>query len=57
MFDAILADTGIGVILTGVRMPRTNAITKRWVRACRRELLDRTLIWNRHLLHEYHRAT
>jgi putative transposase len=29
-----------------------NAIMERWVRTCRRELLDRTLIWNqRHLLH------
>ena len=31
---------------------RGNAIMERWVQACRRELLDRTLIWNqRHLLH------
>jgi putative transposase len=29
-----------------------NAIMERWVRTCRHELLDRTLIWNqRHLLH------
>jgi hypothetical protein len=29
-----------------------NSIMERWVRSCRRELLDRTLIWNqRHLLH------
>jgi transposase InsO family protein len=29
-----------------------NAIMERWVRTCRRELLDRTLILNqRHLLH------
>jgi putative transposase len=29
-----------------------NAIMERWLRTCRRELLDRTLIWNqRHLLH------
>ncbi|MFB4308612.1 integrase core domain-containing protein [Actinomadura sp. GTD37] len=29
-----------------------NALTERWVQTCRRELLDRTLIWNqRHLLH------
>ena len=29
-----------------------NAIMERWVRSCRRQLLDRTLIWNqRHLLH------
>ncbi|MFE6498267.1 integrase core domain-containing protein, partial [Streptomyces sp. NPDC057747] len=33
-------------------MPRMNSITERWVQSCRRELLDRTLIWNqRHLLH------
>ena len=37
-------------MLTGVRMPRMNAIMERWVQTCRRELLDRTLIWNeRHL--------
>jgi hypothetical protein len=30
---------------------RSNAIMERWVRTCRRELLDRTLIYNqRHLL-------
>jgi hypothetical protein len=29
-----------------------NAIMERWVQTCRRELLDRTLIWNqRHLIH------
>jgi transposase InsO family protein len=51
-FDAVFADTGIRVVLTGVRMPRMNAIMERWVQTCRRELLDRTLIWNqRHLLH------
>ncbi|MFB4298586.1 integrase core domain-containing protein [Actinomadura sp. NTSP31] len=38
-------------MLTGVRMPRMNAVMERWVQTCRRELLDRTLIWNqRHLL-------
>ncbi len=52
LFDAILADAGVEVVLTGVRMPRMNAIMERWVQTCRRELLDRTLIWNqRHLLH------
>lgn len=50
LFDAILADTGIKVVLTGIRMPRMNAIMERWVRTCRRELLDRTLIWNPHHL-------
>jgi transposase InsO family protein len=52
MFDAILADAGIAVVLSGVQVPRMNAIMERWVRTCRRELLDRTLIYNqRHLLH------
>lgn len=33
-------------------MLRMNSIMECWVRTCRRELLDRTLIWNeRHLLH------
>ncbi len=52
MFDTILADAGITVVLSGIRVARMNAIMERWVRSCRRELLDRTLIWNqRHLLH------
>ena len=52
LFDAVLADAGIKIVLTGVRMPRMNAIIERRVLTCRRELLDRTLIWNqRHLLH------
>jgi putative transposase len=34
------------------RILRMNSIMERWVQTCRRELLDRTLIWNeRHLLH------
>src|SRR6266487_3889823 len=59
LFDTILADAGIRVVLTGVQMPRMNAIMERWVQTCRRELLDRILIWNqRHLVHalrEYER--
>jgi transposase InsO family protein len=52
LFDAVLRDAGIEVVLSGVQMPRMNAIMERWVQTCRRELLDRTLIWNqRHLLH------
>jgi putative transposase len=51
LFDAILADAGIDVVLSGIRMPKMNSIMERWVQTCRRELLDRTLIWNqRHLL-------
>ncbi len=59
LFDEILADAGITCVLSGVRMPRMNSIMERWIQACRRELLDRTLIWDQaHLLHalrEYER--
>jgi putative transposase len=52
LFDAVLQDAGIKVVLSGVQMPRMNSIMERWVQTCRHELLDRTLIWNqRHLLH------
>ena len=63
LFDAIPADAGIEVVLTGVRIPRMNSIMERWIQACRHELLDRTLIWNQaHLLHalreyEHHHNT
>ncbi|XVQ07365.1 hypothetical protein ACQP1W_32805 [Spirillospora sp. CA-255316] len=52
LFDAVLCDAGIEVVLTGTGMPRMNAVMERRVQTCRHELLDRTLIWNqRHLLH------
>ena len=44
LFDTVLADAGIEVVLSGVRMPRMNSIMERWMQTCRRELLDRTLI-------------
>ena len=56
-FDAVLADAGIRTVLCSVRAPRMNAITERWIGGCRRELLDRTLIWNqshlRRILRQY----
>ena len=59
LFDAVLCDAGVEVVLSGVRMPRMNSIMERWIQACRHELLDRTLIYNQaHLLHalrEYER--
>jgi len=52
LFAAVLKDAGIEIVLSGVQMPRMNAVMERWVQTCRRELLDRTLIWNqRHLLY------
>jgi len=56
-FDAALGDAGIRTVLCSVRAPRMNAIAERWIGGCRRELLDRTLIWNqshlRRILREY----
>ena len=56
-FDAVLADAGIRTVLCNVRTPRMNAIAERWIGGCRRELLDRRLIWNqahlRRILRQY----
>ncbi|MBB5082624.1 integrase core domain-containing protein [Nonomuraea endophytica] len=52
LVNEILAEAGIQTVLIGIRMPRMNSIMERWVQTCRRELLDRCLIWNeRHLRH------
>jgi transposase InsO family protein len=50
-FDAVFQNEGIAIVKTGIRVPRMNSIMERWVRSCRAELLDRTLIVNQaHLL-------
>jgi transposase InsO family protein len=50
-FDAVFQSAGITVIHSAVQAPRMNSIMERWIGSCRRELLDRTLIWNqRHLM-------
>ncbi|RAG82086.1 integrase [Streptacidiphilus pinicola] len=46
LMDQILQSSGIASVLTGVQVPRMNAVMERWVRTLRTELLDRTLIWN-----------
>ena len=57
IFDAILAGAGIRTVLCNVRTPRMNAIAERWIGGCRREPLDRTLVWNqnhlRRILRDY----
>ena len=68
-FDAVLADAGVRTVVCNVRTPRMNAIAERWIGGCRREVLDRTLVWNQahlrqilrqyethHNLHRPHRA-
>src|ERR1035438_6504168 len=42
---------GARIIRAAVQAPRMNSIMERWAGSCRRELLDRTLVWNqRHLM-------
>ena len=61
--EHIMYSAGITTAPSAVRAPRMNAITERWIGGCRRELLDRTLIWNlphpRRILrdHETHHNT
>jgi putative transposase len=58
-FDAVFIAAGVQIVGSGVRVPRMNAIMERWIGTCRRELLDRTLIWSlpqlRRILAEYER--
>ena len=50
-FDAVFQAAGVRVIRSAIQAPRMNSIMERWIGSCRRELLDRTLIWNqRHLM-------
>ena len=56
-FEAVLTGAGIKTVKSVVRAPRMNSIMERWISGCRRELLDRTLIWNpahlRRVLRQY----
>jgi len=50
-FDAAFQAAGVRVVRSAVQAPRMNSIMERWIGSCRRELLDRTLVWNqRHLM-------
>jgi putative transposase len=55
--DAVLTYAGIRTVLCSIQAPRMNAIIERWIGGCRRELLDRTLVWNpahlRRILRQY----
>jgi transposase InsO family protein len=56
-FDEVFRSDGATIIRIPPRTPVANAYAERWVGTVRRELLDRTLIWNRRqldrLLREY----
>src|SRR5690242_18960300 len=50
-FDAVFQAACVRVVHSAVKAPRMNSNMERWIGSCRRELLDRTLIWNRpHLM-------
>jgi len=50
-FDSVFQAAGIRVIRSAVQAPRMNSVMERWIGSCRRERLDRTLVWNqRHLM-------
>jgi hypothetical protein len=51
-FDEVFRAACIRILKKPGSGTRANAIAERWIGGCRRELLDRTLIWNQpHLLH------
>jgi len=49
-FDAVFQAAGVRIVRSGVQAPRMNSVMERWIGSCRRELLDRTLIWNKRYL-------
>jgi putative transposase len=56
-FDNVFRADGATIIRTPIRVPVANTYAERWVGTVRRELCDRTLVWNHHhlerLLDEY----
>ena len=46
-FDEIFSTEGLKILKTPVRTPVANAFAERWIGSIRRELLDRTIIWNK----------
>ena len=51
-FDEIFRTQRIKILKTPVRTPVANAFAERWIATLRRELLDRTIIWNRRQLNK-----
>ncbi len=45
-FDEIFRTEGFKILKTPVRTPVANTFAERWIGSIRRELLDRTIIWN-----------
>jgi hypothetical protein len=50
VFDEVFRSEGLKILKTPVRTPVANSFAERWIGSLRRELLDRTIIWNQHQL-------
>jgi len=51
-FDEVFRTEGFKILKTPVRTPVANSYAERWIGSIRRELLDRTIIWNRRQLQQ-----
>ncbi len=49
-FDEIFRTEALKILKTPVHTPVANTFAERWIGSTRRELLDRTIIWNQHQL-------
>jgi transposase InsO family protein len=49
-FDEVFRTEGFKILKTPVSTPVANASAERWIGSIRRELLDRTIIWNQRQL-------
>lgn len=49
-FDEIFRTEGMKILKSPVKTPVANSFAERWIGTLRRELLDRTIIWNRRQL-------
>ena len=50
-FDEVFRTAGTRIVRSAIQTPQMNSVMERWIGSCRRELLDRTLVWNqRHLM-------
>ena len=49
-FDEVFCSEGFKILKTPIQTPVANAFAERWIGTLRRELLDRTIIWNQRQL-------
>ena len=45
-FDEVFRAGGTRIVRSAIQAPRMNSVMERWIGSCRRELLDRILVWN-----------